>query len=78
MTWGQMMDASNYHAHPIENWSVTSEPKGFQSHGPTEAGFQFAPCNKDGLRIIGFFDKDNVFNLVWFDWKHEIIPTRRP
>jgi hypothetical protein len=73
--WKDIKPASHtFHFHPIE-WKETTEPQGFK-HLPIELR-EFPPWQfklfKE-CRAIGFFNQDNIFELVWIDREHKIYP----
>jgi len=64
-----------FRAHEV-NWRQTSVKQGF-SNLPTELkdlpAIQFELFGES--RVIGFFNKDNVFKIVWVDRYHEIYSS---
>jgi len=65
-----------YHCHPI-NWSKTPEVHGFNLLPPAlnEAPpWQFKSFKE--CRIIGFFNQNSVFELVWIDRDHKACPRK--
>lgn len=74
ITWLQMEQDKEYHAHPIEDWSRTRQKNNFKHLGNVVSdfpAFQFKPFKE--CRIIGFF-KGAVFHIVWIDRKHWLYP----
>ena len=73
-TWGQINNEMRRHFHFHEvNWKETSVRGGFM-HLPKElkeypvVQFElFKEC-----RVLGFFNADNVFKIVWIDRGHNI------
>ena len=66
-----------HHFHPI-NWADTSKPHGIQSLNirfkesvPIWQFKNFKEC-----RIIGFFNSDNIFEIVWIDRDHQVYPQK--
>jgi hypothetical protein len=77
LKWKEIKIASHmYHFHPIE-WEETSEPKGFKNlpaeliESPAWQFKLFKEC-----RAVGFFNQDNIFELVWIDKEHKIYSCR--
>ena len=66
-----------FHFHPIDDWEDTSEPNGFKGFPleirdfPTWQFKNFGEC-----RFIGFFNADNIFELVWIDRYHKVYPHK--
>lgn len=77
LQWKAIKIASQmFHFHPIE-WRETSEPRGFKNlpAGLTESpAWQFKLFKE--CRAIGFFNQDNIFELIWIDREHTIYPSR--
>jgi len=75
LTWRQIETSGQFHAHGITNWTKTSRRNGFEKYKDVPEGFppyQFGPFGK--FRIVGFFDAEAVFHIVWFDSKHLLYP----
>lgn len=76
LKWKDIKHTHMFHFHPIE-WGKTSEPKGFKlipsdlNEAPAWQFKSFKEC-----RMIGFFNQDNVFELVWVDRDHGIYPHK--
>lgn len=66
-----------YHFHEIE-WHETSEPFGFSKDIPRT--LQVYPACQFKLfkecRIIGFFNQNSIFEIVWIDRNHEVYPKK--
>ena len=77
LKWKEIILDRDWHAHEI-TWTKTSEPSGFRNL-PDEVKnfppFQFKAFIED-CRIIGFFNRDNVFEIVWFDRYHNVYPFK--
>lgn len=76
-TWQYIFDNKDkYHAHKV-NWVKTKYKKGF-SHLPDEIKempvFQFKAFKE--CRVLGFFNKDNVFKIVWIDRNHIVYKRK--
>ncbi|MEZ5357459.1 MAG: hypothetical protein R3F48_01420 [Candidatus Zixiibacteriota bacterium] len=72
LTWGEIERFHDYHAHPF-SWnqaSVNCHTKCFHDYPP----YQFAIDRQP--RIIGFFDRDSIFHIVWFDKDHTVFPGK--
>jgi hypothetical protein len=67
---------NKYHAHKV-NWTKTNFKRGF-THLPDEIRempvFQFKAFKE--CRILGFFNKDNVFKIVWIDRDHLVYKRK--
>jgi len=77
-TWGEIKSEKlQWHAHEVE-WESTAIPKGF-SNLPEKIqyfpAFQFKVLKEK--RIFGFFRSDNVFEIVWLDYDHEIYKNEK-
>lgn len=65
-----------FHFHPI-TWGETAEPHGFKKLPLEMREFPpwqfklFAEC-----RAVGFFNEDNIFELIWLDREHKIYPLK--
>jgi hypothetical protein len=74
LVWKEIKTAEQYHAHPIE-WNETTEPHGFKNVMLKEyPAFQFKAFKE--ARIIGFFNKENVYEIIWIDRLHEVYRRR--
>jgi hypothetical protein len=76
LKWRAIRDSSQFHFHPIE-WEETSEPNGFK-HLPPELK-EFPPLQFKlfrECRVVGFFNQNNIFELVWIDRDHKVYPRR--
>ena len=77
-TWGQIFGEHRgfFHAHEI-NWNETKEKQGF-CHLPKDLrgfpAYQFEIFKE--ARIVGYFNQDNVFKIIWVDRFHEIYPQK--
>ena len=77
ITWEQIISNSNYHAHDI-TWTKDTLPdaiKNLQNIGEIKDNplFQFNPFKKnDPERIIGFFDCNNIFQVLGIDKEHNL------
>lgn len=78
LKWRNIKQAAHvFHFHPILNWKETSEPHGFKKLSLEMKEFPpwqfklFKEC-----RAVGFFNQDNIFELVWMDRDHEIYPRQ--
>ena len=70
-TWQDIFDNKDkYNTHKVD-WGKTEYKKGF-SHLSNEIKempvFQFKVFKE--CRVLGFFNKDNVFKIVWIDRNH--------
>jgi hypothetical protein len=76
LTWGEIEQSGNYHAHEIEDWRQTSRKSGFDNLANVPKGFPgyqfkvFGEC-----RIIGFFTGP-IFYIVWIDRAHKLYPRK--
>lgn len=79
ITWEQIISNSNYHAHDV-TWTLDTLPdaiKKLQNNPKIKDNplLQFNPFTKnDPERIIGFFDYDNIFQVLGIDKEHNIYP----
>lgn len=79
LTWEQIISNSNYHAHDV-TWTLDTLPdaiKKLQNKKEIRDKplLQFNPFTKDDPeRIIGFFDYDNIFQVLGIDKEHNIYP----
>jgi hypothetical protein len=76
-TWKEIFDKADlYHVHKVD-WSATEYKKGF-SHLPDEIKespvYQFKVFKE--CRILGLFNKDNVFKIVWIDRNHIVYKRK--
>lgn len=73
--WKDIIKAKQtYHCHPI-HWERTPEVNGFKLIPPelNEApSWQFKSFKE--CRIVGFFNKNSIFELVWIDRDHAVCP----
>lgn len=75
ITWKQIKEKpSTYHAHEISETKrhhpahIDSLPAILKINSP----FQFR--THEECRIVGFFDREAVFNIIWIDRDHSIYP----
>ena len=79
ITWEQIISNHYYHAHDV-TWTTNTLPdaiKNLQNNEEIRDNplFQFNPFTKnDPERIIGFFDYDNIFQVLGIDKEHSIYP----
>lgn len=79
ITWEQIISNRVYHAHDLI-WTLDTLPdaiKKLQNNEEIRDNplFQFNPFTKKDLeRVIGFFDYDNVFQVLGIDKEHNIYP----
>lgn len=79
ITWEQIISNSNYHAHDV-TWTLDTLPDAIKKlqNNPKIIDnplLQFNPFTKnDSERIIGFFDNDNIFQVLGIDKEHNIYP----
>jgi len=77
ITWEQIISSSNYHAHDV-TWTLDTLPDAIKKLQNNEEIrdkplLQFNPFTKDDPeRIIGFFDYDNIFQVLGVDKEHNI------
>lgn len=65
-----------YHFHPVE-WKESSEPGGFNKLPSNLRDFpawQFKLYRE--CRAVGFFNPDNIFEVVWIDSKHKVYKRK--
>ena len=74
-TWGEIkQDSVKFHYHAIENdKSIYKEIK-FKDEIPTLYQFKLLGCKQS--RIIGFYDEKNNFNIVAYDYSHQIYKRK--
>jgi hypothetical protein len=77
MPWSEVKkNRAHFHAHEV-TWCSTKEQKGF-THLPQQMreapAFQFKAF--DICRLFGFFDAENIFQVVWIDRGHQIYGSR--
>jgi len=69
-TWEQLKTDRHFHCHDIDNFEFTDDE--IKNFTPMQIKL---PSFKQG-RLVGFIDKDLVFNVVKFDKKHIIYPDK--
>lgn len=76
LKWKDIAQSGSYHFHDIE-WNETTEPKGFNNLPSVLRGYPacqfklFKEC-----RIIGFFNENNIFEIVWIDRNHQMYKKK--
>lgn len=73
MTWGKIKLSGSYHFHEIDN------DKHINSKLKINQGIslvQFKLSGDKESRVVGYFDNDNVFNIVAYDYNHKIYPRK--
>ena len=74
LRWKEIRLSGNYHFHDIE-WKQSNEPKGFNTSilkdFPALQFKLFQEC-----RILGFFNQNNVFEIVWVDRHHKVYKRK--
>lgn len=75
LKWKDIKLAGNYHFHEIE-WVHSSEPHGFNTSVLKDfPALQFKLFQE--CRILGFFNRGNVFEIVWIDRHHKIYKRKK-
>jgi hypothetical protein len=74
----QIKHSKKYHFHPI-GWHETAEPRGLNipirdSIAINGKDYQFKTF--DDCRVVGFFNRDHVFEIVWIDRHHKVYPHK--
>jgi len=59
---------------PIELWQLDWLDKHYREDNPNYVMYQFAISKGEG-RVVGFFDENNVFNIVLLDREHNLQPS---
>ncbi|MDA8325368.1 MAG: hypothetical protein M0033_04035 [Nitrospiraceae bacterium] len=76
LKWKDIKFSGHYHFHPIE-WSLTAEPSGFKELPAILKGYPACQFKIFGeCRIIGFFNQNNIFEIVWIDRHHKVYPGK--
>lgn len=74
LKWKEIKFSGNYHFHDVE-WSQSTELKGFNASilkdFPALQFKLFQEC-----RILGFFNQNNVFEIVWIDRHHKVFKRK--
>lgn len=76
LVWKNIEQSNQFNFHPIE-WSKTTEPSGFKNL-PNDAK-NYPACQFklfEECRIIGFFNSNNIFEIVWIDRHHEVYKRK--
>lgn len=76
LTWADIVMNRQFHAHGIE-WKDTSRKSGFPGHLQIVNEFppyQFKVFQE--FRVVGFFDHQSTFHVVWFDRNHSLYPHK--
>lgn len=72
LTW-EKIKTGDYHFHEIDNdKNINTKLKVSQEISL----IQFKLSGDRESRIIGFFDSDNVFNVVAYDYNHKVYPRK--
>jgi hypothetical protein len=78
-TWEEIFTEKRdyYHAHEVD-WEGTDIKKGF-CHLPKD--IQESPAYQfkvfEACRVLGFFNHDNVFKIIWIDREHQAYPSKK-
>lgn len=73
MTWSQIKMSGNFHFHEIDfDKNINSKLKIL----PEISLMQFKLSGDRKSRIVGYFDNNNVFNIVAYDYSHKIYPKK--
>ena len=74
-TWEALLRAKQAHCHEVR-WEQTTQKNGFQGvPGIPKEYNNFSPIQFKAFqecRIVGFINSENVFEVIWFDRRHEI------
>ena len=76
-TWREIKAEPLWHMHEVK-WLATTKPDGFSHLLEPYKNYpvwQFKAVKEK--RIFGFFNSDNVFEIVWLDYDHEIYKDEK-
>ena len=70
MTWGEIEQAHDFHAHPAENFNkFPKKVRDAFEKLDNPSPYRFKIFKE--ARIYGFFNSSNIFEIIFFDRSHE-------